>query len=71
VIDARAATEAMVRVLIRSTDGVMTWTTVGVSANIIEASLLALIDSLEYKLLKSQNGALSKGSVPLVNGEGK
>jgi 2-isopropylmalate synthase len=31
----------------------MTWTTVGVSSNIIEASLLALIDSLEYKLLKS------------------
>ena len=71
VIDARAATEATVRVLIRSTDGVMTWTTVGVSANIIEASLLALIDSLEFKLLKSPNGAVSQGSVPLVGGEGK
>jgi 2-isopropylmalate synthase len=43
-------------VLIRSTDGVMTWTTVGVSENIIEASLMALIDSMEYKLLKSLNG---------------
>jgi 2-isopropylmalate synthase len=56
VIDAKEATAAVVRVLIRSTDGVMTWTTVGVSENIIEASLLALIDSLEYKLLKSLNG---------------
>jgi 2-isopropylmalate synthase len=56
VIDAKEATAAMVRVLIRSTDGVMTWTTVGVSENIIEASLMALIDSLEYKLLKSLNG---------------
>jgi 2-isopropylmalate synthase len=57
VIDARAATEATVRVLMRSTDGAMTWTTVGVSSNIIEASLMALIDSLEYKLLRMQNGA--------------
>jgi 2-isopropylmalate synthase len=56
VIDAKEATAANVRVLIRSTDGTMTWTTVGVSENIIEASLLALIDSLEYKLLKSLNG---------------
>ena len=56
VIDAKAATEATVRVLIRSTDGAMTWTTVGVSENIIEASLMALIDSLEYKLLKAQGG---------------
>ncbi|HXZ23183.1 MAG TPA: citramalate synthase [Methanomassiliicoccales archaeon] len=55
VIDAKAATEATVRVLIRSTDGVNTWTTVGVSGNIIEASLLALMDSIEYKLLKSRN----------------
>ena len=53
VIDASAATEATVRVLIRSTDGAMTWTTVGVSTNIIEASLMALIDSIEYKLMKS------------------
>jgi len=56
VIDAKAATAATVRVLIRSTDGTTTWTTVGVSENIIEASLMALIDSLEYKLLKSQGG---------------
>jgi len=52
VIDGKDATGAKVRVLIRSTDGTGTWTTVGVSTNIIEASLAALLDSMEYKLLK-------------------
>ncbi|HUV25698.1 MAG TPA: alpha-isopropylmalate synthase regulatory domain-containing protein, partial [Methanomassiliicoccales archaeon] len=53
VIDAKDATAAKVRVLIRSTDGRDSWTTVGVSTNIIEASLMALIDSIEYILLRS------------------
>jgi 2-isopropylmalate synthase len=66
VIDAKAATEAPVRVLIRSTDGEMTWTTVGVSGNIIEASLLALIDSIEYKLLKSRKGGEVQGAAPAI-----
>jgi 2-isopropylmalate synthase len=66
VIDAKAATEAPVRVLIRSTDGTMTWTTVGVSGNIIEASLLALIDSIEYKLLKSRKGNEVAGAAPVI-----
>ena len=35
-----------------STDGSNTWSTVGVSRDIIEASFKALIDSIEYKLLK-------------------
>jgi 2-isopropylmalate synthase len=39
-------------VLIVSTDGKSSWGTVGVSDNIIEASWLALTDSLEYKLLQ-------------------
>lgn len=43
-------TDSYVRVLIESTDGKRTWTTVGVSSDIIEASFTALIDSLEYKL---------------------
>ncbi|NYT16194.1 MAG: citramalate synthase [Methanomassiliicoccales archaeon] len=54
VIDAKDATAARVRVLIRSTDGHDSWTTVGVSTNIIEASLMALIDSIEYILLRNQ-----------------
>ena len=46
------ATAATVRVLIESTDGEDAWTTVGVSTDIIEASWLALVDSIEYKLIK-------------------
>jgi len=52
VIDSKDATGAKVRVLIRSTDGEASWTTVGVSTNVIEASLIALLDSMEYKLMK-------------------
>lgn len=47
-------TEAITRVLIESTDGTgERWWTVGVSVNIIDASFQALIDSLNYKLIKS------------------
>jgi 2-isopropylmalate synthase len=56
VIDSKDATGAKVRVLIRSTDGEESWTTVGVSTNVIEASLAALLDSMEYKLMRAQNG---------------
>lgn len=52
VIDSKSATAAKVRVLIESTDGESVWTTVGVSTDIIEASWIALVDSIEYKLLK-------------------
>ena len=51
IIDADAATAATVRVLIESTDGHRIWTTVGVSYDIIEASWIALVDSVENKLL--------------------
>ena len=51
VIDGKDATAAKVRVLIESTDGVHTWTTVGVSEDIIDASRAALVDSIEYKLI--------------------
>jgi 2-isopropylmalate synthase len=56
VIDSKDATGAKVRVLVRSTDGERSWTTVGVSSNVIEASLTALLDSMEYKLMKVRNG---------------
>ena len=52
VLDEKAATAAKVRVLIQSQDEKDSWTTVGVSENIIEASWQALVDSIEYKLLK-------------------
>ena len=54
VLDTQAATAAKVRVLIESQDNTDSWTTVGVHENIIEASYEALIDSIEYKLLKDQ-----------------
>lgn len=52
VLDSESATGAKVRVLIESSDGVEKWTNVGVSRDIIEASWIALVDSIEYKLIK-------------------
>jgi len=52
VLNPQEATAAKVRVLIESTDGHDIWTTVGVSTDIIEASCLALVDSIEYKLMR-------------------
>ena len=52
VVNARAGTAAKVRVVIESRDQEDMWGTVGVSENIIEASWHALVDSVEYKLLK-------------------
>jgi 2-isopropylmalate synthase len=54
VLDATEGTAAKVRVLIQSQDSREKWTTIGVSENIIEASWQALVDSVEYKLLKSR-----------------
>lgn len=54
VLEEREGTAAKVRVLIESSDGKERWGTIGVSTNIIEASWLALIDSLKYKLLKDK-----------------
>ncbi len=53
VLDTRTATASKVRVLIESSDGRYVWNTVGVSGDIIEASWLALVDSIEYKLMKN------------------
>jgi 2-isopropylmalate synthase len=52
ILDGVAGTAAKTRVLIESTDGKTEWGTVGVSENIIEASLQALVDSMEFALLK-------------------
>jgi 2-isopropylmalate synthase len=54
VLDEKAGTAARVRVLIQSQDQDDTWSTIGVSENIIEASWQALVDSVEYKLLKGR-----------------
>lgn len=52
VVNSKAATAARVRVVIESRDQKDVWGTVGVSENVIEASWIALTDSLEYKLSK-------------------
>ena len=54
VLDEKGGTAAKVRVLIQSEDAKDSWWTIGVSENIIEASWNALVDSIEYKLLKDR-----------------
>jgi 2-isopropylmalate synthase len=53
VLDTNKGTGAVTRVLIDTTDGETTWSTIGVSENIIEASWQALSDSVVYGLLRS------------------
>lgn len=55
VMNSSKATAAIVRVLIESTDGNDVWTTVGASYDIINASVIALSDSIMYKLLKDKS----------------
>jgi 2-isopropylmalate synthase len=51
ILDGDAGTAATTRVLIESGKGLKRWTTIGCSGNIIEASLLALVDALEFASL--------------------
>jgi 2-isopropylmalate synthase len=57
VLDADKATAARVRVLIQTRDDDETWSTVGVSENILEASWQALADAVNYKLQKARRAA--------------
>jgi 2-isopropylmalate synthase len=52
ILESSTGTGARTRVLIQSSDGKDEWGTVGVNDNLIEASLQALVDSMEYALLK-------------------
>lgn len=52
VISSRQGTKSVVRVLVESGDKKDHWNTVGVSSNILEASWMALVDSMDYKLYK-------------------
>lgn len=60
VLGAQDGTAAKVRVLVESSDGEDSWSTVGVSTNIIEASLQALNDSLNYKIYHYKKKAVLK-----------
>jgi len=61
ILHPEEATAAVTRVLIETTDDGAVWGTIGLSENIIEASWDALLDSVEYKLLKDRD----------ANGEGE
>jgi 2-isopropylmalate synthase len=52
ILDQGHGTDAITRVLIETSDGAVTWVTVGVGANVIEASWQALVDGLTYGLRK-------------------
>lgn len=54
VLDSDKATAAKVRVLIESADRFGSWTTIGVSTDVIDASWQALVDAIEYKLVREQ-----------------
>jgi 2-isopropylmalate synthase len=62
VLEGSEGTAAKVRVLIESSDRKERWGTIGVSTNIIEASWLALVDSLKYKLMKEAKGRIPQDS---------
>jgi 2-isopropylmalate synthase len=65
ILDSRDGTRAQTRVLIESRDETATWDTVGVSENIITASYEALVDSIEYKLLRTRGpGEPASETVP-------
>jgi len=57
ILNPETGTKAVTRVLIESRDKTDTWGTVGVSENIIEASWQALVDSIEFKLLKEEKSS--------------
>ena len=54
VVNEEAGTAARIRVIVESQDDDDTWGTIGVSENIIEASWMALVDAIEYKLYKDE-----------------
>jgi 2-isopropylmalate synthase len=62
VLDSDQATAAKVRVLIESADQNSSWTTIGVSTDIIDASWRALCDAIEYKLLQDSQVAKLKAT---------
>ncbi len=62
VINSTEGTAARVRVVIESADKEDVWSTIGVSENVIEASWLALVDSVEYKLYKDEGVLGGNGS---------
>jgi 2-isopropylmalate synthase len=53
ILEAAHGTDAVTRVLVETSDGVTSWETVGVGANIVQASWEALVDGVTYGLLRA------------------
>jgi 2-isopropylmalate synthase len=70
VVNSEAGTAARIRVIIESADEHDVWGTIGVSENIIEASWLALVDAIEYKLAKDEWRAEEKEEPALSSAAG-
>jgi 2-isopropylmalate synthase len=66
ILDGQFGTQSTTRVLIDSRDGAHSWSTVGASSNIIEASLHALVDSIEYGLIVNAPGGIRPSAPPPV-----
>jgi 2-isopropylmalate synthase len=66
VLDSDRATAAKVRVLIESADHFESWTTTGVSTDVVDASWRAMIDAIEYKLMRDQERMASAEQVAVV-----
>ncbi|MGE5313597.1 MAG: citramalate synthase [Acidobacteriota bacterium] len=64
VLDTKKGTEAKVRVLVETEGESMSWNTVGVSTDVVEASWKALVDSVSYHLLKSDECRSDQHSQP-------
>ncbi|MFP4135401.1 MAG: citramalate synthase [Halothece sp.] len=65
ILDSTSGTDATTRVLVESSDGKARWTTIGVSPNILDASYQAVVEGIEYGLLKqSGEGLFSEVSQP-------
>ncbi|MDQ6876634.1 MAG: citramalate synthase [Candidatus Dormibacteraeota bacterium] len=69
ILDGAAGTAATTRVLIESGRGLKRWTTVGCSSNIIEASLEALVDSMEYAQFTIGKGRSGNVRTPKAAGK--
>jgi 2-isopropylmalate synthase len=69
VLGSHDGTDAVVRVLIESGDEDGRWGTVGVSANVIEASWQALVDSIEFKLFRDEKRAAEERAADVKTGE--
>lgn len=64
ILDGTEGTAATIRVLVDHRDAHRSWSTVGASANVVEASFHALLDGIEFGLLGLQTGAREPLEIP-------